>query len=449
MSVARDLARFAVARKAADLPPEAYEYAAMLVASTLSSAALGSSIDSTRIIRRLAWQQGGSEEASVWFETGSKLPVAVAARVNAVMSDSAASDDSDLRNIVHPGTPLVATTLALAERLGSRGEDVLAAIILGYEVQARLGGALTPGFRDLGFHGCIIAVFGSTVAAGRLLGLEEDAMTNAIALAATSIGGMMAAANTSVAREYHAGLATLLGIEAAQAAAAGFTCEERIIEMPHGFIDLHGGGDASIATTGLGERWSILKEIAIKVVPGAHQFHASAEAAAQAAIAGDVRPEDVERIVVSRPGIERLTGPVHPTDLIGMAHSAAYFAAAGVADRDFSWQHASMAKISDPVIGSLLEKVEIGEPETEDVERYKQGAKVTIHLNDGRTFAATVFVPRGSGERGVSWADVDEKFRVLFPNAELPATRPEEVLSRIHRLRGEADLSALMRLLAP
>ena len=59
-----------------------------------------------------------------------------------------------------------------------------------------------------------------------------------------------------------------------------------------------------------------------------------------------------------------LTGPLHPTDLIDMAHSPAYFAAAGVADRAFSWEHASAAKIADPVIHRLIDHVQVGAPPT-------------------------------------------------------------------------------------
>jgi hypothetical protein len=65
--------------------------------------------------------------------------MADAAQVNAVASDAAASDDNDLRNIVHAGTTLAATTLAVAERTGSSGEEVLAAIVLGYEAAGRRG----------------------------------------------------------------------------------------------------------------------------------------------------------------------------------------------------------------------------------------------------------------------------------------------------------------------
>src|SRR4051794_3483413 len=215
MTVAGKLAEFLTRVGPADLPPQAVDHAAMLIASTLASAALGSGIESSAIIRDLARERGGTAEASLWFDAGPKLPVAEAARVNAVMSDAAASDDSDLRNIVHAGTTLVATSLAMAERTGASGQDVLAAIVLGYEASGRIGEAVTPGLRSKGFHGCVVAIFGGAVATARLLGLDAAGMAQAIALSATSMGGLMAAANTSVAREYHAGLAALLGVHAA------------------------------------------------------------------------------------------------------------------------------------------------------------------------------------------------------------------------------------------
>ncbi len=151
MTVARSLAEFLTQVSYADLPPQTVDHAAMLIASTIASAALGSGIASSAIIRALAREHGGTPEASIWFDSGPKLPVADAAQVNAVMSDAAASDDSDLRNIVHAGTTLVATSLAMAERTGASGQDVLAAIVLGYEASGRIGEAITPGFAHQGF----------------------------------------------------------------------------------------------------------------------------------------------------------------------------------------------------------------------------------------------------------------------------------------------------------
>jgi 2-methylcitrate dehydratase PrpD len=448
MTIARSLAEFLTQISYDDLPPQTVEHAAMLIASTIASAAWGSGIASATIIRDLAREHGGTPEASLWFDTGPRLPVAEAARVNAVMSDAAASDDSDLRNIVHAGTTLVATSLATAERTGASGRDILAAIVLGYEVAGRIGEAITPGFRTRGFHGCLVAIFGGAVATARLLGLEAAHVAQAIALSATSMGGLMAAANTSVAREYHAGLAALLGVHAALAAQKGYIAEERILETSQGFFAVYGGTDGANVTRDLGRDWDIITDMAIKLVPGGHPYHALAEAAANAARAGQVVPEDVESITLSRPDVTALSGPLHPTDLIGMAHSPAYFLAAGVADKDFSWVHATAAKITDPVIRQLIDKVRVGAPPTENIERYRQGATVTIRTHDGRTFASTVYAPKGAGVRGIDWADVDAKYRTLVPRAKVSDRQVETSLQVIHDFRHVTHVSALLDLLA-
>src|SRR5947207_8647060 len=319
MSTARDLATFLSKVTAADLPAQAMDHAAVLIASTLASAAMGSTLESSRIVKDMAVSLGGSARASIWFDkAGPKLPVVYAAQVNAVMSDAAASDDSDLRTIVHCGTPLVATALAAAEHHGGSGEDVLAAIVVGYETAGRVIDAMT-GFRERGFHGSNAAIFAATGAAARLLRLNADQTTHAIALAATSTGGLAKAADTSVAREYHAGMATMSGIQAVRAAQRGYRVEERILEMKLGFFEVFGGvdgtGAAAAATRGFGDSWDIVTDMAVKLVPGGHPYHALGEAAANAAREGEIDPEAVDSITVSRPGLTALTGPLHPADL--------------------------------------------------------------------------------------------------------------------------------------
>ena len=453
MTVARELAEFLTGTSPRDLPPQTIEHGAMLIASTLASAALGTGLESARIIRDLARERGGRTDASVWFHAGPKLPMAQAARVNAVASDAAASDDSDLRNIVHAGTTLAATSLAVGERTVAGGPEVLAAIVLGYEAAGRIGEAITPGFRTRGFHGCLVAIFAGTVAAGRLLDLDAPRMTQAIALSATSIGGLAAAANTSVAREYHAGLAAVLGVDAALAAQRGYQAEERILETRHGFFETYGGVEGVAAGTnalsGLGETWDIVTDMAVKLVPGGHPHHALAEAAANAARDGGITPGEVASITLSRPGVIALAGPSHPTDLIGMAHSPAYFLAAGVADYGLSWAHATQAKITDPVIHRLIDKVGVGAPPSENIERYRQGATVTIRTMDGRVSTSTVYAPKGAGMLGIAWAEIDAKYRSLVPYSGLPDRQIEASLEVIHDFRRVRNVSALTDLLQP
>jgi 2-methylcitrate dehydratase PrpD len=448
MTIALELATFAAQQRYADLPPKAIEHAQMLIASTIASAALGSTIESSKIIRALEVERGGKAEATVWFGTAEKLPIAAAARVNAVMSDAAASDDSDLRNIVHMGTPVCATALAVGEKMGASGQDVLAAIVLGYEIAGRINSAMIGGLQTKGFHGCIVASFAGAVAAAWLMKLSAPQMAQTIALTATSMGGLHAAARTSVAREYHAGLATMLGINAAQAAAKAFIAEENILETKLGFFEVYGNKpDLPEVTRDFGVRWSILTDLGVKLVPGGHPHHAIAEAAANAARAGNIAPGEVETITISRPGFQGFTGPQFPTDLIGVAHSPAYFAAAGVADRDFSWAHAFEEKINNPAIRGLLGKVRVAAPPTENLERYKSGAVVTITTKDGRSYSNTVYAPRGSAAVGIQWTDVESKFRALVPYASLSDGNLETSMKVIRNLREAQKVSELVDVL--
>jgi len=150
---------FLTSVKTEHLPEVALNNAAMVVASTIASAACGTGIASARNIRAMEREKGGRADAAIWFDAGEKLPAAGAIPVNAVLSDAAASDDSDLRNIVHVGTPSTAAALGFAERERIGGEAVLTAIVLGYEAAGRIGEAITPGFKDRGFHGCLGAAF--------------------------------------------------------------------------------------------------------------------------------------------------------------------------------------------------------------------------------------------------------------------------------------------------
>ncbi len=346
MTIAASLAQHLTRTVYNDLPPLAVDHAAMMIASTLASAAAGIDIRSSRIIRELAREQGGTPEASIWFDSGAKIPAVNACRVNALTSDAAASDDSDLRNIVHLGTQLTSAALALGERLGAGGKDVLTAMVLGYETGGRIGEALIPGYRNLGFHGCIVASFGAAVAAGYMLKLNESQMAQAIALTAVSMGGLATAADTSEAREYFAGNAAMMGMNAALAAHKGYIAEESILETKKGFFEVYGGVDIDRVTSGWGDSWDIVTDKAIKLVPGGHPNHAFAEAAANATREGNVSADQVESITIARPSNARLrvgppSAPSHPKNLVDVAHTPAYFAAAAVADKNFSWVHAS------------------------------------------------------------------------------------------------------------
>jgi 2-methylcitrate dehydratase PrpD len=429
-----------------DLSPTAIKHAKMIIASTLASAAPGSHIGSARIVRELAIERGGRPEATVWFHSA-KLPVTEAARVNAMLSDAAASDDSDLRNVAHTGTTLTATGLAIAERTGATGPDLLCAIVTGYEAAGRIGEALHNG--RPGLHASMIVAFGGVVATAKLLGLTAEQMANAICMTATTMGGLLIGTD-SWAREYQAGNAALCAVNAALAAGRGFTVNEDLLEAKGGFLEVYGKGQPDIrsVTREIGAECDIVKYLAIKLVPGAHALHPSVEAAVNAARQANVPPEEVAKILLSGPQKGSITYSKRPPkDMIEAIHSLPYFVASAVADKDFSWVHITPEKIHRPVIARLIGLVEYDPAPAAVHYDWNWGGTVTIVTKSGARYTSTVDAPRGSGPRGIEWSDVDAKYRALLPDSGLPANRVEELLNMIHDFDQVKHVSEFTRLL--
>src|SRR6266567_2359292 len=323
----------------------------------------------------------------------------------------------------------------------------LSAIVTGYEAASRIGEALSSG--RAGFHASVIVAFGGVVATAKLLRLTDEQMAHAISITATTIGGLQIGTN-SWAREYHAGNAALCAVNAALAAGRGYTVNEDMLEAPRGFLAVFGGGkaDSESLTRELGKEWDIVTHMAIKLAPGAHAFHPSVEAAVDAARQSGVPPEEVAKILVTGPQIRTIGRGQPPKDLIEAIHSLHYFLASAVADKDFSWVHATPEKIHNPAATRLIGLVE-ADPSPPPVHYdWSWGATVTIVTRSGARYTSTVDAPRGSGPRGIEWSDVDAKYRDLLPDSGLPAKRIDEVLKEIHdfdQVKHVAEFTRLLR----
>ena len=441
------LARFVNHTAYNALPAKAIEHAKMILASTFASAAAGSTIDSARIIRQLAKEQGGKAEATIWFD-GTKVPVSGAARVNAILSDAAASDDSDIRNTAHEGTTLAAAGLAISERTGASGQDLLGAMILGYEAAGRIGEARSGGRG--GVHASQIVAFGGAAAAAKLLKLTDEQLAHTLGIVAITMGGIATGTNTW-AREYMGANAAACGVDAALAASRGYTVNEDMLGSRGGFVDVFGGGARSVErlTANLGKDWNIVDFLAIKLWPGAHPFSGTVEAAMNAAREANVPPDGVARILVAGQNRTGIQGSRRPANLAEAIHSLSYYVAAAVADKDFTWAHASETKYSDPRIVKLMDLVDVDPAPPPVKYMWSWGGTVTIVTTDGKRFTSTVDAPRGSGPRGIAWSDVEAKYRALMPESNLPARRIDDALSLIHGLERVKNVSELTRLLAP
>ena len=430
-----------------DLPARAIEHAKMILASTLSSAAPGALIESARILRDLEKERGGRPEATVWFDA-TRLPAASAARVNAGLSDAAASDDSDIRNTAHYGTTLASAGLAIAERIGATGKDLLGAMVIGYEAAGRIGDARRGG--RSGLHASQLVAFGGAVAVARLLKLTDQQMAHALGIVATTMGGLAIGTN-SWAREYMGANAAGSGVDAAEAAARGFTVNDDMLGARGGFVDVFGGGrDAVRLLSGdLGTRWDIIDFLAIKLWPGAHPFSGTLEAAVNAARQANVPADGVAKILIAGPDRTSVGGSRRPRDLVEAIHSLPYFVASAVADKEFTWIHATEGKIFDPVVARLMGVVDLDPAPPSVTYKWSWGGSVTVVTTSGQRFTSTVDAPRGSGPRGIEWSDVDAKYRALMPDSKLPPARRDRILDDIHQFDGVKSVPAFVRLLTP
>jgi 2-methylcitrate dehydratase PrpD len=453
-SSALALARILNRTTFSELPPVTVKHAKIILASTMASAASGTGIGSARIIRDLAKEQGGKPEAPIWFD-GAKLPVNQAARVNAMLSDAAASDDSDLRNVAHIGTCLTAVGLAVSERAGATGQDLLCAMVTGYEAAGRISDAVgrpgeaLSGSWGTGFHASVIVAFGGVAAAARLLRLTDEQMAHAIGLTATTMGGLAIGTN-SWAREYHAGNAAQCAVNAALAAGRGYTVNEDMLEAPGGFLAVFSGrtGESPSLTREIGSDWQIARFLAIKLVPGAHALQPAVEAAVKVAQELRVAPEEVSKILVSGPQIRTIPNNRPPKDMIEAIHSLPYFLASAVTDKDFSWVHTTPEKIRRPEVVRLIALVEV-DPAPQPVRfQWSWGATVTLVTRSGARFTSTIDAPRGSAPRGIEWGEVDTKYNALMPESRLPAKRIEEALKVIHEFERVKKVRELTDLLA-
>ena len=157
-----------------------------------------------------------------------RIDVLHAALINGIASHVLDFDDTHLKTIIHPAGPVVSAILPLAQRQKITGVEFLHALALGIEIECRIGNAIYPSHYDAGWHitgSC--GVFGSTVAAGKLLGLDTQQLTCAIGIAASQPVGLKVQFGT-MTKSFHVGRAAQNGLVAAMLAANGFTSDGKI-----------------------------------------------------------------------------------------------------------------------------------------------------------------------------------------------------------------------------
>lgn len=431
------LANFVAAASWADVAAQTHQAKRSIL--NFFATALGSAYDPavTSALRTLSPFSGAATSSIIGRPE--RLDAMGAAFVNAISANLLDFDDTHLNTIIHPAAPVAAPVLALAQARGCSGRDVIAAFILGVEVECRIGNAVSPGHYARGWHiTSTCGVFGAAAACARLLGLSAEGITNAIGIAASQSGGIVENLPTA-GKNVSVGNAARNGLFAALLAAEGYDASPRAIEGPLGWARAMGDEpDLERLVGGLGASWEIA-ENTYKPYPAGIVFHAVIDACFKLRGRLNQRIGDIESITVQGSALLLARGdrPVrNQRDArVSIHHCAAcalLLGAAGVVEF-------SEATVVRPDIVSLRQKVRA----ELDASLPDGAARVSIRLASGETLSEAVMAAKGSLADPLSDRDIEAKLRDC---SRLGGTAwdADAIIGNVWRLDTLADVSSLM-----
>lgn len=278
---------------AADVPPEALETMRLCLFDWAMCAIAGAGEPVAEIVRALVTADGGAPQSSVLGLREMRVPARAAAFANGAVSHALDYDDTHFAHIGHPSVVVVSAALALAERQGAHGGQLLEAAMLGAEVSVRLGQWLGEAHAARGFHTTATAgAFGAGAAAARLMGLSVAEMEHMFGILASRASGLSAQFG-SMGKPLNAGFAASCGIEAADLAATGLQSNAVELGAPQGFGSAYDGAGDLTAFAALGTEWR-MRDVSFKAHACCHGLHAMLNALSAVRLAH----QEVDRVTV-------------------------------------------------------------------------------------------------------------------------------------------------------
>jgi 2-methylcitrate dehydratase PrpD len=373
-----------------------------------------------------------------------KVDMASAALVNGITSHTFDFDDTHLKTIIHPAGPVASAVLALAERNGNGGRDVIDALVLGIDVSCRIGNVMYPDHYDRGWHITgSTGMLGAAAGCARLLRLDAQQTQAALGIAASQPVGFREQFGT-MTKPFHPGGAARAGLLSALLASRGFTASPRALEAPRGFVQVVSDKRAwREATDELGERFEIsfntYKPFACGIV-----IHPSIDACVQLRGQG-ITPDQVDKIELRVHSLVlELTGKKAPKDGLQGKFSVYHGCAVGLLHGRAGEGEFSDAMVNDPQVVSLRDKVQA----TVDDSIPEEAAIVTARLRDGRSVEVRVDHAIGSLHNPLSDAQIEVKFGALVTPV-LGEARSRAITGHWRTLASLPDIRALTALCRP
>jgi 2-methylcitrate dehydratase PrpD len=365
-----------------------------------------------------------------------------AALYNGTAAHALELDDIDSPGQYHPGAPTIAAALALGERLGVSGSEFVRAVAVGYEIGDRIAEAVNPAHYRFWHTTATVGCLGAAAAAATLYGLDDDATGHALALAATSAGGLQQTfRREATGKPLHAGRAAETGLFAAAAARAGMTGAPDVLEGASGFgAATSGEVDWSEAARPGGP--PLILRTSVKPYPCCGQNFAVIDACLGLRAEG-VRPEQIRRLEARVPSVSiELCGNPDPRTPFEARFSIPWTAAVALHRGAVGLADFTEQALADRRVRATAALVECAvDPDHEAAFPRRRGGTVVAHLDDG---VRTAVVDHRSGDPANPVTDdgLEAKFRGLVtPHVGEQATA--DLLTALHGLPALGDIRSL------
>lgn len=453
MGTTRQVAEWVATFDAERMPAVVIDRARSAILDTVATILAGVAEPPSRIAAAVVAEDGCAPVATQ-LGTGVRTSMEGAALLNGISGHALDYDDVSTSATAHASVVVLPAVLAVAEATGATGRALLDAYVAGVEVLAKLGLAMGTEHYLRGWHATsTLGTLGAAMGVGRLVGLDADALTDALAIAASEAGGLRQNFGT-MTKPFHAGHAARGGVNAARLAARGLRGDHAALEGPSGFFAAFGFGSASPERVGpsLGNPYDLAAVgLSVKRYPCCYATHRAADAILELRDGHRIRPEQVEEVRVTVPvgGLAPLPHRRPATGLEGK-FSMEYVVAAALLDGCLGLDTFSDAMVRRPEVLALEELIEVCEDGSiPGVRNPVDGGyvEVVIRTRGGGSAACRIEEAAGSPGRPLSRSQLEEKFRACARG--LGPAQVERALRVLGSLEELPDVRTLVRDLSP
>jgi 2-methylcitrate dehydratase PrpD len=440
--VTQSLARFVAETRWEDIPEQARHEAKRALLNFFAVAIAGCRTEPVELALKTLAEFSGGKQATIVGRT-ERIDALSAAFLNAAGANVFDYCDTHLPTVVHPTAPLAPALLALAELRRVTGPELLLAFVLGFEIECRVGAAVSPGHYPKGWHiTSTCGVFGSAAGAAKLLGLNENQVVWTLGNASTQSAGLCECLGWP-AKSVSVGNAARNGLFSALLADKGFAGPAEPIAGAQGFLAAMGEPPNWAALSeGLGETWEVNNN-SLKPYPAGFVIHPLLDCAL------DWRHQHpgqaVEKVTVRGNPLllqrtDRAQVATGRESQVSLQHAVAAALVLGKAGLD----QFTDACVNDPNVRAMRGKFEVaGDPAISTI-----AVEMDFWTSDGKKHSVSTQAARGSSANPLKDAEIERK---LLDEAKSwrPGHDIRPLIDAVWVLDKSGDVSSLAAMTVP